>query len=279
MNTTLLLNYIEHSKMGWKPPVGYKFAAAYNMVRVGLPELPMLLPIYPLGIFRPAPAAPLQLMALTGFRPGTNLFVEPGGRWTAPYIPRSMYLYPFVLQLGQGAKFSVGFIQDSDAWRDKPDTQQGEHRFFDDAGQQSVALAQIVQGLQVDLKAQQLTLRAMQALESHDLLEPWPGAHPQGDASIGVDPAVGLFRVSEDRLNALDAQALKGLQQAHALPLAYAQLLSLGRMEVLRQLTALYERNALKEKELKPQQAPLPDLRLVEEFFETRQADTIKFNW
>ena len=251
--------------------MAFEFAAPYNMVPVGLPELPALLPIYPLGICRSAPSAPLQLMALTGFRPGQNLFVAPGGRWTAPYIPKTLLRYPFALQLGQGGTVSVGLLPNADALREIPNPALGEQRFFDDQGQQSVALAQVVQGLQNDFKGQQLALRAMQALETHDVLEPWPGAVAQGEGAQTMPASVGLFRVSENKLNALEPAALKMLQQANALPLAYAQLLSLGRIEVLHRLAAVHERQS----EATPHPAPV----VVQKLFDSNQPDTIQFNW
>lgn len=274
MNQILLLRNTEHRRMGWKPPVAFEFAARYNMVPVGLPELPGLLPVYPLGFFRAAPSALWQLMAMTGFRPGHNLFVAPDGRWTAPYIPRSMLRYPFALQLGQGAVFSVGILQDSGALREAPCLEQGEQCFFDEHGQPSSALAQVVQDLQNDLKGQQLALRAMQALETHNVLEPWPGAVAQGEGAQTMQASVGLFRVSESKLNALDGDALKALQQANALALAYAQLLSLGRMEVLHRLDALYARKAQAATAASP-----PDPAVVQKLFDPGQPDTIQFNW
>lgn len=288
MSQLLYLDSKAHAHMGWKPVDTYHYAGRFSVVPVGLEELPRVLPVYPLAFFRPRAEQPLQLVALTGLRPGQNLYVSPeDGRWTAPYRPKAIDLYPFVLQpRPDGAhQYAVGFRVESGALRERPQELLGEHRFFTDDGHQTAAFAHVVKRLNQEVQAAQWATRAAAALQAHHLLEPWPGAQPQGQDAQSLDASVGLFRVHEEKLNALDGPALKALQQANALPLAYGQLLSLGRMEVLQRLAAFYERTRQTAPASTPTNtattttAATPDLDMVQKLFEPGQPDTIKFNW
>lgn len=279
MSEFVLLNNRDHAHMGWKPLGSFQFAAPLSMVPVALPEITALLPVYPLALFRGARSARLQLVALTGLETGHNLFVAPDGRWVAPYVPQSVQLYPFALHANaQGSQaVSLGFVVASGAWREHPQEDAGECRFFQDDGKPSPALQAKITELQASMRAQHWTNQAIDALEEHGLLEPWPGAQPEGATSPQVDTNVGLFRVNEARLNSLSGDALKALQQANALVLAYAQLLSMGRMEVLQRLSALHARQAAQPATAAAPAAPDP--AVVQRLFEPGQPDTIQFNW
>ena len=84
------------------------------------------------------------------------------------------------------------------------------------------------------------TDRICQVLAEHALLQPWP-ITVQGDG--GERMVQGLHRIDEAALNALPADALKAVQQAGALPVAYCQLLSVQHLPRLGEL-ALAQRKA-----------------------------------
>lgn len=239
MSQIIVLNSEIHRQQGWQPVADFRFAAGNQFVPVNITELPLLLPVYPLAFLKYAAEETPRLVALTGLESGRNLYVTPDGRWTAPYIPRGLTLYPFLMQVGnaEARQFTLAFNAQSGLLRETPDTAKGEIRFFDDEGKASATVQQIIKGLQAELNGQQLTRRAVAALEKLDLLERWPGINGQDEADVR-----GLYRISEPKLNALDGAALKALQEANALPLAYGQLLSLARIEVLQRLAAFYAR-------------------------------------
>jgi hypothetical protein len=55
----------------------------------------------------------------------------------------------------------------------------------------------------------------------------------QGEQSVSVN---GLYRIDEAALNALGNKAFLALRRSGALPVAYAQLLSMNQMGVLQRL-------------------------------------------
>lgn len=277
MSEFVLLSSREHAHMGWKPLGSFQFAAPLAMVPVALPEITALLPVYPLALFRGARSARLQLVALTGLESGHNLFVAQDGRWTAPYVPQSVQLYPFALhahaQVSQAV--SLGFVVASGAWRDHPQESAGECRFFQDDGKPSPALQAKITKLQASMRAQHWTNQAIAALAEHDLLEPWPGAQPDDAISPLLDAEAGLYRVNEARLNSLSGDALKALQQANALVLAYAQLLSLGRLEVLQRLKDVHAQR----EQAKSVGAVATAPATVEQAFDPLSGDTLKLSF
>ena len=82
-----------------------------------------------------------------------------------------------------------------------------------------------------------VTERACAALQAEGLIQPWPVTLKSGQGEKTVQ---GLYRIDEDRLNGLGAEALQRLQQAGALSVAYCQLLSMQHLQMLGQLAAAH---------------------------------------
>ncbi len=92
-----------------------------------------------------------------------------------------------------------------------------------------------------------LDLRHARLLDHHErladagLIEPWPLSVREGEATKQID---GLFRVAESRLNELTDDAFSALRRTGALPVAYAQLFSMGHFEKLGELTEAHAQAA-----------------------------------
>ena len=84
------------------------------------------------------------------------------------------------------------------------------------------------------------TIRAVNALVKHNLIVPWEISlqHSKGPHQIN-----GLFKIDEAAMNALSNDAFLEMRQAGALPVAYAHLLSLNRIDVLIRLATEQTQN------------------------------------
>lgn len=235
------LDSTQHRQHGWKRQPNFLFAQTDVCAPLLLAEIPYASALYVLG-FAQRPAGGYQLVALQGLRPGENLFVDSAGRWLREYVPSHYQAYPFrILQGQQGGQtiHLLGFDQASGLYREQPDPEKAEERFFDDAGELQPLTQKMVEFLQARTKSEQRTQRAVDALDAAHLLEPWPlpVEDPNPDPSRAL--LTGLNRISQGALNALDATALHQLRDTGALAIAYAQLFCQPRLGYLRQLDAV----------------------------------------
>lgn len=270
MNQKLIaLDTVAHRQHGWQPPQHLAFAARQAVAPVLLQELAAVVPFYPLAFAKQADGS-FVAVVLQGLQQGENLCVAPDGRWRTPYIPSHYRGYPFVLRPSRvdGAlRSALCFDQGSGLYRQAPVASKGEVRFFDDEGKPHSQLEKLMNFLQACEHQRQLTQTAADALDNARVLVPW--VLPKAMQSADAQPLLrGLFRIDEEALNRLDAQALDALRKANALPLAFAQLLSMPRLVLLQQWA--------KER---PPLDPVPDLAVVQKIFEQGQSDTIRFNW
>jgi len=222
----------QHMSKTWTPPDTYAFAAAETVVpAVGL-ELGMVAASMPMGFVKRGEK--FQLVALLSRTAGTNLFIGPDGRWVAgDYVPAHFRCYPFkALQRtgespGTEPKLTVCVDEASGAIGDDP----GGKALFEADGTPAQSVREMVTFLTALERSQQVTQLATDALAEAALLAPWPLKAAKGVAPIG-----GVYRIDESLLAALDDAAFLKLRKAGALAVAYAQLLSMPRLERLAQL-------------------------------------------
>jgi len=266
-----LIDSTPHRYHGWKRHGGFGFAQGDAVVPLLLAELAHAVGHYPLA-FLALPEGGYQLVALLGLHSGMNLFVDPNGNWQAPYIPSQYRAYPFAfLQVRQDDKttFMLGFDQSSGLYREAPDPQQQEERFFNDEGQPLPSTQQMVAFLGESLKNRIVTHKAVVALAAAHLMEPYvfPFKNPDGAPPL----LTNLYRINPSALQSLPGAVLEILRDTQAFDIAYAQMYSLPRLAVLRSLTALRAtRTALTP--------PLPT-SLDSLFGESTNAETVNFDW
>jgi hypothetical protein len=243
-------------------------------------ELGALVPSVPLA-FAKIGEDRFALVLITGFADGRNQLVDDQGRWVLQVMPLELQTYPFALQPGvkqdeaSPAQYTLCFNHASGLYREAPDAGAGEQRFFADDGQPQPVLKAITEQLQKLLGQQRRTQRAVDALKQHALIIPWQIKPREGHA--GELLPQGLYRIDEARLNTLKGEALEALHRVHALALAYGQLLSMGRIQVLQRLK---DAHAARRQQQAPSANPVaPDPSIVKQMFEPGQPDTIQFNW
>lgn len=177
---------------------------------------------YPI-VFQKAADGGFQPLALFGFEPGQNLFLD-GQRWDASYLPLAIERQPFLIGR-EGDELAMHV--DLDSPRIASD---GEALFLPHGGNSeflermnSVLLA-LHQGLQA-------TPAFIDALLAHELLESFVFDIRLDDGS--EHRLAGYYTINEDRLRALDAVALDALHRRGYLEPVFMALASLSRFREL----------------------------------------------
>jgi hypothetical protein len=156
-----------HAGLRWKRYDSYHFAAQDAVVPMVVQELPkacMALPVAFIqqdGKFVPA--------AVQGLQPGQNLFVTSDGRWIGAYTPATYRGYPFALANAENEQLVL--CVDADSGLVGEDN--GE-RFFDDSGEPSQSVKDVLNFLQQVRANRELTQRLCAALHAEGLIQPWP---------------------------------------------------------------------------------------------------------
>lgn len=185
-----------------------------------------------------------QLVALTSLLPGVNHLVGPQGQWLGEYIPAIFRSYPFTLSRA-GSKDSDGYLLCALA--------EGEHivdaergvPFFDESGQACEQTRRIGNFL-VEIEASRLqTTRAVRALIEAKLLVAW---NLQSEHNGEVRDVSGFFKIDEVGFSKITQETFLKLQNAGALPLAYAQIYAREQFGRLQQ--AIKKQEQLRENSL-----------------------------
>lgn len=173
---------------------------------------------YPI-LFRLTPQRDrFQALAMFGFQPGENLFLD-GAQWDARYRPLAMAIQPFLI----GHPATEGGDKQIHLDLDSPRIAAGDEgvRVFDDVGRPTPYLDTIA-GQLGELDAGWLASEGFfAALARHELLEPLTLEITLADGS--VNRLVGYHGIAEERLQQLDAAALGELHaDGHLLPIFMA---------------------------------------------------------
>lgn len=208
------------------------------------------------------------LVCLQGLYSDENLFLDENGRWITNIIPNIYKTYPFVLADSPEKKNLLCFNMQSGLYRETPSLENSEERFFDDDGKLTPKMEKILALLTNVTKYKELTLNAVEAIAKADILEAW---NFKVEDDNREKPCIqGLYRIDEKKLSALSAEELKELQKVHALPIIYAQLLSMSRVALLQQL-----QNAKNKKQEKKK---IEDIDL-DAIFGEGSSDTLNFGF
>ena len=201
-------------------------------------EIAMAVQSFPMA-FVVLPGGAYSLVAALGLDVGQNLYVSADGHWLGSYQPAALRRYPFRLVSSDAAADPVVCIDPTSSLLSETD---GQPLFAAD-GEPSEMLKGLINFLAEVEKSERATAQLCQVLADHGLIVPWLIKVRQNDGS--VRQVEGLFQVDETRLNALDSSAFLALRQAGALPLAYAQLLSINKLPDLGKMAATRPQSAV----------------------------------
>jgi hypothetical protein len=218
---TVLLNNIDHKDLRVSATRG---AALGDDVMCALTyprEFRDVQAEYPI-VFARDPDAGFRPLALFGFRDGQNLFLD-GERWDATYLPHSVQCQPF--RVGETQQGPMVFID-----LDHPRVGPGEPLFREHGGTSdylegiSSLLLSVYEGMRG-------TRPFVDALQRHGLLEPFV---LDIESRAGAQHRLaGFHTLHEERLSALDGNAISELGEAGHLEPLYMVLASLANLRKL----------------------------------------------
>lgn len=228
----------QHATAGVTPAPDLGHAAHDRAAPVLLDEVPQLLPYMPLGFIRDATRpAGFTLIVLQGLDSSRNLYLHPvTAKWLTGYVPACYRGYPFALGKDASSGRQVLCIdQDSGLLRDPAEP--GDIPVFGPDGEPSQSMRDTLAFLQAREAGLARTQQAVDALDRHGLIEPWPLSVEQAEGKTALQ---GLHRIKQGALSALTGDALAELNGCEALKLAYAQPFSMPRLSHLQKLSRLH---------------------------------------
>jgi hypothetical protein len=209
----------------------YAFALKDGILPLSLAELPKAVMSLPVAFVEQNESyVPVAVM---GLQPDRNHLVTNDGRWLHGYIPASCRGYPFRLLNTPAGQEVLCIDQDSGLVSDGPD---GEP-FFDDAGEPTQAIRELLTFLHTSEQSMKATQAACTLLKQHHLIKPWSITLK---SDTGDKQLAGLFQIDEAALNQLSAEVMLEVRNAGGLLMAYCQLLSMQHLERLGQLAAAH---------------------------------------
>ena len=221
-----LLNNVAHKDLRVVTRFGQEFGDATGLVSAFPTEFAELQREYPIFFRKPAGSDTFESVALLGFEPGENLFLQ-DDRWNASYLPGAIARGPFLIgfqeQQVDGALRTEPVIH-VDLDHVRVTTDGGEAVFMPQGGHSPYLqhIVTVLRGINDGVEAG----KAMFAmLERHGLIQP-VNLEIRFDESSTAN-LTGLYGIDRERLAALDAEALHELHRAGWLEGVYLVLSSL----------------------------------------------------
>ena len=202
----------------------FGFAKGAHLLPLTVAEVGLALKHYPLVFV--AEGETFALVALTGLPGQGNRFIDAQGEWTpGVYIPAYVRGYPFIaLRPSDKADPVLAFDPSAADFKIR-----GGQTLLGADGQPTEQLKGIAAFQAEYRQLAERTAVITQAIKAADVLE--EGSLNLQPNNGGEAQQIGGFMViSEQKLKALSADALKKLMEADALGLAYAQLFSMGNL-------------------------------------------------
>ncbi len=216
------LNRDQHKSFKYQPVSSYEFTRHVNSVPAtaieffeASRELPVLFSKDEEGNF-----FPLLLLSLTN---DGHSQMDDDGKWTSGYIPAFIRRYPFALN-GDG---TVCFDKDSECV-----SEDGEKELFDDKGENTETLKNIVTFLnQFDVEHKR-TVEFCAALKEQDLFKPFnlQVMAKEGEAPLRLE---GLFAIDDKKFDALEDDVVNQWFRKAYIAWVYAHLHSLSAIQKL----------------------------------------------
>lgn len=205
-------------------------------------EFPQLTAEFPIVFVKSETSGDFHSVAMLGLKPGENLFLQ-GGKWQANYVPAALRTYPFSLTNADAKGERLAVCLDEASALVNTDTTDGKALFNDD-GSESDYLKNIGGFLTQVMSQGRFSDDFGKYLGELELFEEQTITVKLEDGSD--HRLTGVFRIDEDKLNALDNDAFIKLREKSYLPAIYAHLASLRQVNNLSRLNALRGKAAAK---------------------------------
>ncbi|MFT5675145.1 MAG: hypothetical protein ACI808_001074 [Paraglaciecola sp.] len=227
MSELVELNSSKHKGLKVRANCVIEVTAKQQIIRLRAVEAARAAANFPMFFTRGTQDGALVLSAFTSFENGQNMFIK-DGQWQATYQPSAMQTYPFFLMESPSDEksYTIGIDEDNQAFSNE----EGE-LLFDANGKASMQLSRakvlLEADIQNDINTYQFAkkLQELALLKSIDLVVQY-----QDGASQTI---TGLITIDEDKLNALSAEQLHGLNQQGYLVQIHALLISIYQLNML----------------------------------------------
>lgn len=231
------LNRETHAALGPLKP-SHRWCAGLNAVHLNAAEFAAAAASFPIAFARDDETGEFTPMAVLGLRSAENLFVDADGQWLPrSYVPAYVRRYPFCIaeipdREGRAPQRLVCFEEGQLSPSGEP--------LFDKAGQATPQWDNTQRLLEAIEASRQQTRVLCKRLESLGLFTPFEAlALPRAGKRMRLQ---GLFRVDEEKINAIPGKDLRVMLRKGELKATYAHLISLENFAVLMELAV--ERDA-----------------------------------
>jgi SapC len=247
-----------HTGRKWQRFRDYTFASKMETLPVVGVELQQAAMTTPLAFVETS--GRYSLAAVLSVIPGRNMLVSPKGGWLGAHIPVMLRASPFWMVERPEAIGSI-MCMDEAAGLLPEGSADGED-FFDKDGNFSPALKAIGEFLAQMESDVRTTDTAVAALAEAGVIMPWNFTIK---TELGTEPALGgLHAINEAAFDALGDDAYLKLRKENAMPIAYAQMFSMGAVRIFEHLAKLQPA------------ATLPDS--VQKMFSRGSDEMVRFN-
>ena len=233
--TVVPLDKQAHAGMSLLVENHYAWCSALNAVFLNAGEFGRASLDYPIAFARDEQSGEFIPIAVLGMKAKQNLFVSSEGQWRPlTYIPAYFRRFPFCIAEvpmpdGETAQRMICVQEDCLA--------PGKTPLFDAKGEPTAAWPPILKLLEAVEGARQQTRVLVRRLEALELLVPFDAiAVPRQGEQLRLQ---GMFRVDEEKLQAIPGKDLRTMMKRGELRAVYAHLISLenfGRLLDLNQM-------------------------------------------
>ena len=221
-----------HGTKTWHPLTDFKAFAGERTAPLVAAEFPKACITFPIAWIKNGDV--FDPVALLGLQPDENLLINAQGKWIGTYVPAHYRTQPFRLMQTSDEQLTLGVREDIDLVTDSD----SGNPFFNEEGELSEELNELVNLLQKVESNRKATALASTALNEAGLLEPWPLTPKIYGETKKLG---GLYRVSQTALNSVDAETLEHLRDTGAVAMAYCQQIS---QQLIQRLERLHEQRS-----------------------------------
>ncbi|WKD50721.1 SapC family protein [Microbulbifer spongiae] len=210
-----------HANLKFTQDITFDHVSGNHILPLVVQEMVQASQSYPILFVKDQNTDQFKVVALTGLRPGENLFSGSEG-WNGSYVPLQVRTYPFVLVKNpEDADQAVLCIDEDSGMLSESE---GEP-LFDADGEQTDYLKNCAQAVVEAAQRVSVTEQFVEFLVSKDLLTQKKLTLRVTESDKPYD-LTGFFVVDEEKLNKLSDEDFLELRKRGALPAIYASIMS-----------------------------------------------------
>ena len=224
MTNYVVLNNVEHQNVKVITERSAQYGDNVHFVMTFPTEFRRVQASYPIFFQKDADTGKFYPIALFGFEPNENLFLDDDG-WDANYVPLMIQRHPFLIgfQEAQDEPDGKRSVVSIDLEHSRVNETEGEALFLPHGGT-SEYLASMIETLEDIKVGHEMNAKFVDALLESDLIESVAMEIELNDGS--KRQLLGLYTINEDRLAEIDAETLGELNKRQFLLPIYMILAS-----------------------------------------------------